>query len=314
MARLWKQYSRSRGWYDWPAGTLPDGNSVFRAGFLNQFVAWIKYLRHCETFGSFPVPEYVSIGDNIQAASFWNSLRFVPIGIVYPDFNPLLQGWGYGTNADDWKTPGKIIPDYVHALAGSEEYASHPVSEISRGDIIHPEEDGGFIRTWLANLRWRLDSCTMFHDWAPNAKSRRYTLWMKRKSDGREESRSEEAGEADWIVPVSRRSSDRNYYYSQVETYREIGIKEDKSCAGSVWFWRDPSINAPDYLPFPYPPLGSAEVLGYSATLPAVIYPGEIPTGDPFYGGEDEWAIQGQKCLFPYDTIPQAFLPPEGLP
>jgi len=151
MSRAWKQYDlASASWVDWPAGTLPSAESVFRAAFLNQFIAWQNYLTQLTQ--GFAADSLVSIGDPIQSHSFWNKI------LGYANAAPSL-----------WKNPvaheiGVVIPDPHSVLAADAAYIAaqdQPIGGIywpSSGDIIHPLQSAACpMRTRLLKARTRLD-------------------------------------------------------------------------------------------------------------------------------------------------------------
>lgn len=154
MARAWKQYdAASNKWIDWPPGTLPSPESVFRAAFLNQFIGWANYLGAL----SQPAPQHktlVSVGDAIQSAAFWNGL------LHCDDAAHSHQSWMYPATLEIGKASNMLwtqldyYPDYVAAKDDPIDGKYWP----HKGDSIQPLNSAGCpIRTRLLKTRTRLD-------------------------------------------------------------------------------------------------------------------------------------------------------------
>lgn len=149
MARVWKQFSRSNGWTDWPAGTLPHPDSVFRAEFLNQFIGWIRYLDALRYYNTqtLLLPEFIQIGSNIQTADFWNSLNYtsnlITRNITWDIDGVLNVGYDF---------------DLENKIEGNSAYEDTLFDNISTGDIIQPRSSNDCpVRNRLLKLRTRLD-------------------------------------------------------------------------------------------------------------------------------------------------------------
>lgn len=135
MSRAWKQFDRvSNRWVDWPAGTLPSPESVFRAAFLNQFVSWRRYLNDC-TGRTKPVG-FISPGDEIQSAAFWNGFC-----VNLPTEFATAQDVVVGTPV--------TLDRYLYQ---SQEFISVMNPVIAVGDVLQ-------LRTHLSNLRAQMDMC-----------------------------------------------------------------------------------------------------------------------------------------------------------
>ncbi|MFA7463206.1 MAG: hypothetical protein WCY59_08705 [Anaerovoracaceae bacterium] len=156
MARAWLQYDRaSDSWINWPAGTLPSPESVFRAEFLNQFISWMRYTGNFAFDGSVEYPGFLSPGSSIQSAAFWNSIGQFDV-LDNPDLTD--NAW-MDLDASDLSTPDEEIAEDL--LEDSTAYsAAAPYAEISRGDIIQPASSSACpMRNMLLRARTRLDLC-----------------------------------------------------------------------------------------------------------------------------------------------------------
>lgn len=182
MARAWLQYDRaSDSWINWPAGTLPSTESVFRADFLNQFISWMRYTGNFSYNGDYHIPAFLGPstipyfsslvsgrssekfllpGDNLQDAALWNSiLQYDATNAVEFEESAWIK-----TDYDAILTPdSELDPENEWAdLAADEDYAAAaaPESELKAGDIIQwSRADNCQLRVALKNARTRLDLC-----------------------------------------------------------------------------------------------------------------------------------------------------------
>lgn len=166
MSRIWHQ------WIDgnkvvWPADELPHPQTVFKANFLNQFIAWKKYVSKNNS-----VARFISPGDIIQGADFWNGMRYTISGFWGKGW---LLGYLYAPDSDlispGVKTaPAEYINESTESLAS---VMDHPVAEINRGDNLQ-----SILPAWLMNLRWQLDASSVYVDWGGvSGISSNGTLW-----------------------------------------------------------------------------------------------------------------------------------------
>jgi hypothetical protein len=145
MARVWKHWPDGVE-TEWPSGSLPDPDSIFRADFLNQFIGWIRYLSDME--GEAVSTPFAVAGETIvQTAEFWNALMFEA--------------------GDDWLavTADQLVPETIVAdgeakLNDSAEYAATAIGIVSTGDVIQPYRlDACPMRIRMLRLRARIDLC-----------------------------------------------------------------------------------------------------------------------------------------------------------
>lgn len=152
MGRVWYNYPVGEDRYEWPAGSLPDANSIYSADFLNQFYGWNYYLQKLSgmrTGNKYTCPWVVAGQTQIQARTFWNGLK------------PLTLGWSAYTKAE---ITGGTIDNWTAKLVDSPKLSAYPLPDIVTGQDINPYNDdrNGF-RQWLLNLRRRIDMCEAFY-------------------------------------------------------------------------------------------------------------------------------------------------------
>jgi len=142
MSKVWYHYPY-RIKTVWPAGTLPHGDSIFMADFLNQFVGWINYLNDCQQSALAHVP-LVSLGDSIQSAAFWNQLKISASDNWLSVNNDLIAG--------------QLIADGTAKANETAEYLATANADVAVGDRIHPMKVASCpIRNRLLKLRTRID-------------------------------------------------------------------------------------------------------------------------------------------------------------
>lgn len=172
MPKFWVQYSDDAGGYiPWEANTPPTPESCFRARFLSQFAAWIKYLsaidesepglnfpcgnERCDKDHSFIYPakdediesETRHIGTIIQTASFWQQLNWKP-----------SERWLNIKNED--VAVGAILEAPMIPLIDTEDYAETEINDIEIGEVIQPRSDyPSRLREYLWRIRRRIDLC-----------------------------------------------------------------------------------------------------------------------------------------------------------
>jgi len=102
VAREWKQWSDAAGEYvDWPANQLPNIETIFRAGFINQFLGWMRYVGNFvwEEY-EYPLPVTIERGNVAQYLDLWNGIGKFDV-LESPDFNENI--WIEVEDLDDIK-------------------------------------------------------------------------------------------------------------------------------------------------------------------------------------------------------------------
>lgn len=161
MSRVWYHYP-NRVKTVWPAGTLPHGDSVFMADFLNQYVSWSNYL---SALTEHPInQQHVSTGSNIQQASFWQSF-------LYRD---QVDAYGYSYHAPKPFVIDEITDDIFMKLRDSAEWILHSsgseqTAKPAVGDIIQPQSSESCLKIELMKKRARLDLMKNICAWAHGA-------------------------------------------------------------------------------------------------------------------------------------------------
>lgn len=309
MSRIWYQWIDGER-VEWPAGELPHQRTVFKANFINQFIGWAKYLdaisKTVWSQTGLPISkslEFISPGDIIQQATFWNNLIIDP-----KSHDPIDVSWGM--NWQKYNPPGNLEKigtttslDSYGNLRDGVSWENHPVINFQYGDNL---QSG--LREWMMNLRWRMDQCTLYLN-AVAIGAFEYITWS-RKLDGSDQKVTRTNYPAEpWVTPT-------------VETYHGpyteggFAIQYGSGCYSpykeaicSLLVNNVGGGNTP-YISFQIPPRGSVRVLNVDTG--GVSYSSSIPSeAMPIWGTSIEWGVDIGVAYIPYDNLPDEYAPDE---
>jgi hypothetical protein len=294
VSRVWHQ------WIDgnkvvWPADELPHPKAIFKANFINQFIAWIRYLNYIGPLVDH-IPDYIAAGDIIQGASFWNSL------IINPDtsnFDRWSYRWQY--TLSDLTQTGPLPHASIKTLYEINGWEEATTPLISRGDNLQR-----MIRVWLRNLRWKLDRCSTYYntgcighmkgcEWGD---PKYYPPWE----------RCTDYGDTSWIIPTIQMSGSVVDGYSGMG-FQFSGIHTTSKQAFCTLFAFIYSYE-PSVFPFPYPGADNYEILAAGAG--GVTYGSHLPTSLPVWGKIINCGLDITQAFTAYDSLPAGFEAPES--
>lgn len=295
MSRIWHQWIDGNK-VEWPADELPHPQTVFKANFLNQFIAWIRYLNYIGQLSEH-IPEYIVAGDIIQRASFWNGLIINPKtsepGYIWP------YRWRY--TLSDLSNTGPLPHSSIKPLYEINGWGEAITPRINRGDNLQ-----GIIRVWLKNLRWKLDRCSTYYHTGAGGYWRSCS-WGVSKSYPYTYQKCTDHGLDYWVVPTI------DMWGSVIDDYGGIGhqfsgIHTTSKQALCTLIAKIYSYSSTVF-PFPFPGIGNYEVL--AAGNGGATYGSPLPTSMPVWGEVISCGLDITQAFTAYDYLPSGYEAPE---
>ena len=296
--RIWHQWIDGNK-VEWPADELPHPQTVCKANFLNQFVAWIRYLNYIGPISEH-IPRFIVAGDIIQRASFWNGLIINPVTSYSED----IESYRWQYTLSDLSNTGPMPYSSIKSLyeindeINSWEEAITP--RINRGDNLQ-----GIIRVWLKNLRWKLDRCSTYYNTGPSGYMRSCRWGEPKYYPPYQECTN--YGLTNWVIPhINMRGSLIDGYSGTGLQFSGIHTTEKQALCTLI---AKILSYSPTVIPFPFPGSDNCEVL--AAGNGGATYGSPLPTSMPIWGEVITCGLVITQAFTAYDYLPDGFEAPE---
>lgn len=294
VSRIWYQWIDGNK-VEWPSDELPHPQTVFKANFLNQFIAWIRYLNYIGQLSEH-IPGFIVAGDIIQRASFWNGL------IINPETSDSGDIWSYRWQytLSDLSNTGPMPYSSIKPLYEINGWEEAITPRINRGDNLQ-----GIIRVWLKNLRWKLDRCSTYYNTMAGGYMRACEWRDPKVYPPYQECTNH--GHVYGVMPsIWMGGSVLDYYWGFGWQFSGIHTTTKQALCTLIAKILAYSSTA---FPFPFPGFDNYEVL--AADNGGATYGSPLPTSMPVWGEVINCDLHITQAFTAYDYLPSGFEAPE---
>jgi len=309
VARVWLHIDEETGkWTEWEAGTLPSRISCFNFHFLNQFVAWTRYLSAIDVGGDSP-PDFLEKGDNLQLPSAWEySTGFFRrfSGDWDETFGP--TSWFY-TGDIDFTSTGSVYSRPSGGTATSHASYTYEALADSWTAISANIDDGenlqAHVRQKLLGIRTVYDACKACV--TPNISST-IDSWKQEYDSGGSLIYSAAASTGSYEIKIVPATPSGQLVYSS----KSLSITPDGFTANYAAILWDGGFGS-DTVSGLVSPSGEGQIGVLDYTTGTTLISDYYPTRQ-YYSTTPSWRQIILPVAIPYNEIPEDFLPPDGLP